>query len=799
MTDIANIGFAVDTSQIEKGVASLTKLNVASKSTSSNVKAFNTSMTSAAKIFAGAIAGMNKGILSLVTATKNVTTEQIAAAKQASVFADRIYAAAEAQDKLAASTNKTATSLRKFKTAFTSIPTQQLINDKLIQDNLSGLSAYRMYEQMLKRYGKKGMAERLGEPLSSRGLTEAQQTSRFMAGGIAAQFQDIAVTASMGMNPVLIAMQQGTQLSSYFANGIKGLGEAFKMFLGPVTLVTVAVTGLVAGLIQLVNWAGVGQGILNGLASAMDFVADNSTVVASALMVLATGFTAVGAAMVVLKWSSITAGLKSFGETLGIVGLYVKDFIVKLGKLAISILTNPFVLIPAIVIGVIEAFALFKDNVKSALIDTVDWASEKINKLIGFFVGLKDVVLNSFTLIKKGISEGVDVAKGEASKLMSEAMAKEYIGDETVEKIKNGVVEAVDVAAGAVEKVNTVIADTAKSLGDKVKSVANTGSNKLKEWANALTETEEKTKKLKEAWEDLKRSAEGNIAGLQLEKSLIGAGTYETTYQQTLFDLINQAESKGIDLYGKDNKIAQLREWAEGTARLTEEVELQAAGYDLAKSSVKGFFSDMRQGLKEGQSAWEVFGDAVSNVLDKIIDKIVDLSIDMAFQSTGGDNWFSTFLSGITGYFSPGAGGSAEGAEVLAAAGGPDKIGVKPTMAANGGVFSNGIYSSPTMFAFAKGGKFGVMGEAGPEAVMPLTRGPDGSLGVRADGGSSAPVIVNVINNSNAQAKTEQRQTSQGVEIDVLIDELVGEKMVRPGTSSNNALRAFNNQKLVAR
>jgi phage-related minor tail protein len=43
--------------------------------------------------------------------------------------------------------------------------------------------------------------------------------------------------------------------------------------------------------------------------------------------------------------------------------------------------------------------------------------------------------------------------------------------------------------------------------------------------------------------------------------------------------------------------------------------------------------------------------------------------------------------------------------------------------------FSNGIVNSPTLFAFAKGA--GLMGEAGPEAIMPLTRASDGSLGVR--------------------------------------------------------------------
>jgi lambda family phage tail tape measure protein len=41
--------------------------------------------------------------------------------------------------------------------------------------------------------------------------------------------------------------------------------------------------------------------------------------------------------------------------------------------------------------------------------------------------------------------------------------------------------------------------------------------------------------------------------------------------------------------------------------------------------------------------------------------------------------------------------------------------------------YSNGVYSTPKTFAFAKGA--GIFGEAGPEAIMPLTRAADGSLG----------------------------------------------------------------------
>jgi phage-related minor tail protein len=68
---------------------------------------------------------------------------------------------------------------------------------------------------------------------------------------------------------------------------------------------------------------------------------------------------------------------------------------------------------------------------------------------------------------------------------------------------------------------------------------------------------------------------------------------------------------------------------------------------------------------------------------------------------------------------------------------------------ANGGAFDRssaipfargGVFNSPTLFRFANGGAMqnGVMGEAGPEAIMPLARGPGGKLGVQMHGSSGA-------------------------------------------------------------
>lgn len=65
-----------------------------------------------------------------------------------------------------------------------------------------------------------------------------------------------------------------------------------------------------------------------------------------------------------------------------------------------------------------------------------------------------------------------------------------------------------------------------------------------------------------------------------------------------------------------------------------------------------------------------------------------------------------------------------------------------------------GIVNAPTLFAL-RGGT-GLMGEAGPEAIMPLARGADGKLGVR--GGGGAHVTVNI---QTPDAQSFQRSQSQ--------------------------------------
>ena len=110
---------------------------------------------------------------------------------------------------------------------------------------------------------------------------------------------------------------------------------------------------------------------------------------------------------------------------------------------------------------------------------------------------------------------------------------------------------------------------------------------------------------------------------------------------------------------------------------------------------------------------------------------------------------------------------------------------------ANGGVFAangivpyamGGIVDRPTLFPFANGGTIstGLMGEAGPEAIMPLRRGADGRLGVTSSQAGIVNVTVNVdasgssVQGDQAQAKALGGAVSAAVQAEIV-------KQKRPG------------------
>ncbi|MBO4171969.1 phage tail tape measure protein [Enterobacter roggenkampii] len=144
----------------------------------------------------------------------------------------------------------------------------------------------------------------------------------------------------------------------------------------------------------------------------------------------------------------------------------------------------------------------------------------------------------------------------------------------------------------------------------------------------------------------------------------------------------------------------------------------------LVGSTLDGLVDNMADALNGNKADWADWANSVLSELQKVLLRAILVNS----LKSAGDSGLLGSLGGMFGGASSG-GSTPSGAYDSAASG--------LTLNAKGGVydspdlskFRNGIVNSPTMFAFAKGA--GLMGEAGPEAIMPLTRTADGSLGVR--------------------------------------------------------------------
>lgn len=217
------------------------------------------------------------------------------------------------------------------------------------------------------------------------------------------------------------------------------------------------------------------------------------------------------------------------------------------------------------------------------------------------------------------------------------------------------------------------------------------------------------------------------------ELMLAGAALEEYRY---ISERLLDAQSRGIVL--TDEQTQKIRDQAAAYVGLKSSIEAQAEAWDKisrdaeaqrdatlermseqlneARNFVGSLWAEMIDGARNGAKASDIFINTVLNGLNRIGEKMADRTLSGLLDSIFSGSTSGGFLGGL--------------------------LGGSPTPFAKGGAFTNTVVDTPTLFRFAKGGAIGEMGEAGPEAIMPLKRGPDGSLGVQMHGGGQREIVL---------------------------------------------------------
>jgi tape measure domain-containing protein len=219
----------------------------------------------------------------------------------------------------------------------------------------------------------------------------------------------------------------------------------------------------------------------------------------------------------------------------------------------------------------------------------------------------------------------------------------------------------------------------------------------------------------------------------------------------------------------------------------TQELEKTLEGIkesltNLAAGAALGGIEELGRALGQGKEAGEAMQDALTAMSQEILNALPNLFLQAGLQLISQGQWPLGLgfiaAAGSTALIKGYVGGRIEAEQAAAQANAHgnvfDAAGIQAF--ARGGTFTNQVVQSPTLFKFARG--TGIMGEAGPEAILPLKRMVSGNLGVETSGGGTQ-VTVNIINSTGAEVRQEESDDGMGgKQIDVIIGEAVNRHLI---------------------
>lgn len=338
------------------------------------------------------------------------------------------------------------------------------------------------------------------------------------------------------------------------------------------------------------------------------------------------------------------------------------------------------------------------------------------------------------------------------------------------------------------------------------------GAVALAQWTQKADEAVRKQHEMADALKDLKdagrryrdesdlTSATSGMGNRQREQYLerqevervfdkTDKGAEAIAARQAALDALDKKyqQAKASELDWRAGVSAGLSDWMDNVSNIAGTV---SQGITSTMDSALDNVSAMLVGNK---ASWKDWGLSVLQTISKV-------ALQMAVvNAMGGGSSGSGLLGSLLGGIVGGVAGSASGGANAGTA--IQNYGASFQFNAKGGVYSSADLSSysgsvvdtPTFFAFAKGA--GVMGEAGPEAIMPLTRDASGRLGVKAlgsgtQGGAGVSVSIGTINFTGGTGGAQGNTNAAGAvanQITGAIIDTINTQLRKPGTPLWNA------------
>ncbi|TPJ86962.1 MULTISPECIES: phage tail length tape measure family protein [unclassified Mesorhizobium] len=497
----------------------------------------------------------------------------------------------------------------------------------------------------------------------------------FNTANIAAQFQDIGVTAAMGMNPLQIALQQGTQLSAVLStmggtkNTIAGLGAAFASIVSPVSLVTIGVVGLTAAAIEYFTTFESGSSkseeTLKTEADLIQKVASQWGVALPALKAYADEQAGLADqqdklnALVAARENSGAPLLEGFTDATAEVA-DLQDKLNTLGEnSAAQQLRDKFEELKKEVGEGTVTQQSFNDVIELA---KATFADAKING-DGFIAMLSNLAGRASALIPTMAS-----LAGEVDKVFGGSGSP---NGRSVRGKKNGY----DPRFGE-------LPDTAPTP-DKAPNREDQGAYEDKIAARAAKAASKAPAKTADDrfFEDIEAIRQ-RTAALAQEQAIMGLSFEQQQKRKIAFDLETtalkqvreEARKKGeADWQNAQltpDQIAKINAVSDAYAKQADELRKAQDMQDLQRDVLKGTFDDLRSALDDGKLDWQDFAKIAEGALDKIIDKIENDLIDSIMQANGAAGGGGGILGGILGLFGGGSSNVFPGGGVLNSTGG---------------------------------------------------------------------------------------------------------------------------------